>query len=198
MAERGDATGVRVVLASASPRRLELLRRIGIEPEVRPADADETPLPDEDPEALVARLAEMKASAVDAEPDHLVIAADTVVMVDDEILGKPVDEVDARLMLNALAGRSHDVLTGVHVRLGSAMAAAVETTSVRFRSLTVDEIDAYVATGEPLDKAGAYAIQGIGGMFVESISGSDSNVVGLPLATVVRLARDLGVALLPR
>ena len=187
-----------MVLASASSRRLELLRRIGIEPNVRPADVDETPLPDEHPEALVARLAEAKASAVATEPDHLVIAADTVVVVDDGVLGKPSGPDDARRMLAALSGRSHEVMTGVHVTLGAEAAAAVETTSVRFRSLTADEIDAYVATGEPLDKAGAYAIQGGGGMFVESISGSDSNVVGLPLATVVRLARDLGVSLLPR
>ena len=193
VAERGP----RVVLASGSPRRLELLRRIGIEPDVRPAAVDETPLPDERPGALVARLAEVKARAVAAEPDELVIAADTVVVVDDEILGKPTDEADARRMLSALSDRSHDVLTGVHVRLRDARATVVESTTVRFRALTTTEIDAYVATGEPLDKAGAYAIQGAGGMFVASIAGSDSNVVGLPLATVARLAADVGVSLLP-
>ena len=162
------------------------------------ADVDETPLPGEEPGALVARLAGAKAAVVAAEARDLVIAADTVVVVDEEILAKPSDPDDARRMLDALSGRSHDVLTGVHLQRGDATAATVEVTSVRFRRLTSQEIDAYVVTEEPLDKAGAYAIQGIGGMFVESITGSDSNVVGLPLATVVRLARQLGVELVPR
>ena len=188
------------MLASASPRRLELLRRIGIEPDVRPADVDETPFPEEAPAALVSRLAAAKAGAVAAVAADaaLVVAADTVVVVDEEILGKPADAADARAMLACLSARSHDVLTGVHLQRGQATAAAVEVTSVCFRPLTSGEIDAYVATEEPLDKAGAYAMQGIGGMFVESIAGSDSNVVGLPLATVVRLARQLGIELLPR
>lgn len=185
-----------MVLASGSPRRLELLRRIGIEPEVRPADVDETPLLGESPIALVSRLAAAKADAVEAG-DALVVAADTEVVIDERILGKPADADDARAMLACLSGRSHDVITGVHLKRGHATAAVVEITSVCFRLLTSEEVDAYVATEEPFDKAGAYAIQGTGGMFVESITGSDSNVVGLPLATVVRLARQLGVELLP-
>lgn len=191
-------SGPQVVLASGSPRRLELLRRIGIEPEVRIADVDETPAPGEDAAALVSRLAAAKAEAVDDGTGVLVVAADTVVVIDGRVLGKPGDAHDAARMLATLSGRSHDVLTGVHLRRGSRVADAVETTSVRFRTLSEREIAAYVATGEPLDKAGAYAIQGVGGMFVETISGSDTNVIGLPLSTLVRLAADLGVELLPR
>jgi len=190
-------TEVNVVLASGSPRRAELLRRIGLEPVIRPADVDETPLADEDPGALVARLAGAKAKATWVG-EELVIAADTVVVLGDQLLGKPTSVGDAATMLEALSGRTHRVLTGVHLIRGDRSASAVEETSVRFRALTAAEIMAYVATGEPLDKAGGYGIQGAGGMFVESITGSDSNVVGLPLATVVRLAGDLGVELLPR
>lgn len=188
-----------VVLASASPRRLELLRRIGVEPDVRPADVDETPLPGEAPADLVARLAATKASVVAAtHPGALVVAADTEVVVDGRILGKPADDADARAMLELLSGREHEVLTGVHLWLGDRTAAEVVRTTVCFRPLTGREIAGYVAGGEPMGKAGAYAIQGAGGAFVESITGSDSNVVGLPLATVVRLAGDLGVELLPQ
>jgi septum formation protein len=188
-----------VVLASASPRRLELLRRIGIEPEVRPADVDETTRSGERPDALVARLAEAKALAVGEVPDGvLVVAADTVVVLGAQVLGKPTDPAEATDMLTALSGIGHRVLTGVHVRCGNRSAGAVEATRVRFRPLGAAEIEAYVATGEPLDKAGGYGIQGIGGMFVDSIEGSDTNVVGLPLAALVRLASDVGVELLPR
>ena len=188
-----------VVLASASPRRLELLRRIGIEPEVRPADVDETPFAHEAAGDLVARLSAAKAAVVAAAvPGALVIAADTEVVVDGRILGKPADPAGARAMLQLLSGREHVVVTGVHLRLAEATAAGVERTAVRFRPLTDREIDAYVAGGEPFGKAGGYAIQGAGGAFVEAITGSDTNVVGLPLATVVRLASELGVELLPR
>lgn len=189
---------ITVVLASGSPRRADLLRRIGIEPVIRPADVDETPRHGEEAGALVDRLARTKAEAVSRGPGELVIAADTVVAVDGHILGKPLDDDDARRMLRALSGTTHHVLTGVQVICDSRAAGAVEETAVRFRALSDDEIGAYVATGEPLDKAGAYAIQGAGGMFVASITGSDSNVVGLPLATVVRLAGDVGVEVLPR
>jgi septum formation protein len=186
------------VLASASPRRLDLLRRIGIQPVVRPADADESVLAGEAPAELVARLARMKAEAVRADPGALVVAADTIVVLDGRILGKPADAEEARTALRSLSGATHRVLTGVHVRRDDRSAAGVEHTDVRFRPLTDLEIDAYVATGEPLDKAGAYGIQGTGGMFVEAIAGSDTNVVGLPLATLVRLAAEVGVDLLPR
>ena len=191
MAERTE-----IVLASASPRRLDLLRRIGVEPTVHPADVDEAPRAGESPHALVRRLARKKAEAT-PDTDVLVVAADTVVVLDDQILGKPADDAEARAMLRSLSGRSHTVLTGVHVLHGGRAAADVERTVVDFRPLSDDEIDAYVATGEPFDKAGGYGIQGAAGVFVRSITGSDSNVVGLPLATLVRLAGEVGVALLP-
>lgn len=187
-----------MVLASGSPRRAELLRRIGLDPVVRPADVDETPLPGETAIGLVTRLARAKAEASRADPHEVVVAADTVVVLGDEVLGKPRSPEDAAAMLEALSGRTHHVLTGVQVLRGDRDAAAIEETSVRFRTLSPAEMAAYVTTGEPLDKAGAYGIQGAGGMFVESITGSDSNVIGLPLATLVRLVADLGVELLPR
>lgn len=188
----------RVVLASASPRRRELLARLGIQPVVRPADVDEGTLPGEGPAAHVARLAHDKAHAAERGADDLVVAADTEVVLDGAVLGKPVDDAAAAALLRSLSGRAHVVLTGVHVLLGDREASAVEATEVRFRDLGDDEIAAYVATGEPFDKAGGYGIQGAGGMFVERIDGSDTNVVGLPLATVVRLVREVGVTLLPR
>ena len=189
---------MQVVLASGSPRRLELLRRIGVEPAVRVADIDETPRPGEAPEAVVARLARTKAHAVERGPADLVIAADTEVVLDEAVLGKPDGDAGAAVMLRSLSGRSHRVITAVHVLHGDAEAAAVEATLVHVRPITDAEIDAYVATGEPFGKAGAYAIQGAGAMFVDRIEGSDTNVVGLPLATVVRLAAEVGVTLLPR
>lgn len=187
-----------VVLASGSPRRLELLRRVGIEPVVRAADVDETPLDGEPPATTVARLARAKARAVDRAPTDLVVAADTEVVLEGAVLGKPADGAAAAAMLRSLSGRSHLVVTGVHVLHGEREAAAVEETVVHVRAISDAEIDAYVATGEPFGKAGAYAIQGAGGMFVERIEGSDTNVIGLPLATVVRLAGEVGVTLLPR
>ena len=187
-----------VVLASGSPRRLELLGRIGIEPVVRPADIDEAPQPGEAPEATVARLARTKARSVEHEPGELVIAADTEVVLGDGVLGKPADAGAAAAMLRSLSGRAHRVITGVHVLHGDREAAAVEETVVHVRELSDAEVDAYVATGEPFGKAGGYAVQGAGGMFVDRLEGSDTNVVGLPLATVVRLAGEVGVTLLPR
>jgi septum formation protein len=188
----------RVVLASGSPRRLELLRRLGIDPIVRAADIDEKPHPEEAPRATVARLARSKAHAVERGTGDLVIAADTEVVLDRSVLGKPDGADGAAAMLRSLSGRTHRVVTGVHVRHGAREAAAVEETVVHVRELSDREIEAYVATGEPFGKAGAYAIQGAGGMFVERIEGSDTNVVGLPLTTVVRLAGEVGVTLLPR
>lgn len=185
----------RVVLASGSPRRRDLLGELGIDPAVRPADVDETPRPGESPEELVVRLAHAKATAVDVEPDDLVIAADTVVAVGDDILGKPDDGDHAASMLRALSGTTHRVITGVHLRRGTEHRSAVETTAITFRDLTSREIDDYVATGEPMDKAGAFAIQGLAADFVTGIDGSHSNVVGLPLDVVVTLAADLAVTL---
>jgi len=186
-----------IVLASASPRRLELLDRLGVEPTVLPPDIDETPLPAEAADAYVVRLAVAKAAAVAATltGDALVIAADTTVEIDGDILAKPLDAVDAAVMLRRLSGRRHRVFTGVAVRRGDDVRSEVVATGVRFAALTEADIDWYVGTGEPLDKAGAYALQGAGGVFVEAVEGSVSNVVGLPLHTVVRLAAGLGVRL---
>ena len=173
-----------LVLASGSPRRRELLAQLGLTFDVVSPDVDETPHPAERPVALVRRLARAKAAAV---AGAVVRAADTTVELDGEILGKPVDDADARRMLRRLSGRAHKVHTGVAVRAGEGVAAEVVTTIVTFVPLQPPVIDWYVGTGEPLDKAGSYAIQGHGGVFVEHVRGSVSNVVGLPLTTVARL-----------
>ncbi len=183
-----------LVLASSSPRRTELLSSVGIEPVVTPADIDETPHPSEAATDLVRRLATAKAEAVaatcidDTEPTY-VLGADTVVTVDNEILGKPVDGDDVRRALSLLSGRRHEVMTGVavvgHDPSGHRTThAAVATTSVEFKQLDEAEIEAYLASGEPMGKAGSYAIQGRGGLFVRRIDGTHDNVVGLPLAVV--------------
>ena len=192
MAERAQ----RIVLASASPRRRELLTQLGLDVVVRPADIDESVLAGEDPVAYVARLSAGKASAIGAVDGELVIAADTTVDLDGEILGKPGDADEARAMLRSLSGRGHRVHTGVTVRCGSQSVTEVVTTSVTFVSITSSMLDWYVGTGEPFDKAGAYAIQGAGSVLVAHVSGSVTNVIGLPLTTVVALARGLGVELL--
>jgi septum formation protein len=177
-----------LVLASASPRRAELLKSAGFQFTVLPAAIDETALPEERPEEHVRRLAREKAAAAAAvTPGATILGADTVVVVDDSILGKPGDLGDARRMLRLLAGRRHHVFTGVALwRLG-AIRDAVEVTAVEFAPMTAEEIDWYVASGEPLGKAGAYAIQGLASRFVSRIEGSYSNVVGLPIAVVHRL-----------
>ena len=182
-----------IVLASTSPRRRELLGVLGVPFRVvAPVGVDERPLDGERPRDLAARLAADKARSVDGDP---VLAADTVVDIDGEILGKPGDAEDARGMLQRLSGRTHLVHTGVAVRSGDGVEVEVEvvTTSVRFTPLTPDAIEWYLATGEPFDKAGAYAIQGAGGVFVERVDGSVSNVIGLPLHTVVRLLGRRGI-----
>ena len=176
------------ILASASPRRRELLAQAGFTCEVVPADVPEVQKPGEDPIHFVTRLAREKAEAVAAThaltPDTLVLGADTIVVVDEEILGKPRDEPDAARMLRALSGKTHQVITGVCLAKGRERQRAAEVTFVRFNTLSDPEIDAYVATGEPLDKAGAYAIQGRAGRWVPRIHGCYFNVVGLPLALV--------------
>jgi septum formation protein len=186
-----------VVLASASPRRRDLLAQMGVEPVVVPADIDESVLPGEHPVAYVRRLSVAKATAIAAEPTDLVIAADTTVDLDGRILGKPADAAEARAMLRALSARTHRVHTGVTLRLGGRTATDVATTMVTFTPITDHALEWYVGTGEPFDKAGAYAIQGQAAVFVASVKGSVSNVVGLPLTTVVALARSLGVDDLP-
>lgn len=173
-----------LVLASQSPRRQDLLRQAGIPFIVVPAAVNEDPLPGEDPRVHVERLAREKALAVSAAPEDTVLGADTVVVVDGQILGKPRDAADAARMLRLLSGREHQVITGICLRQGDQLVTDAETTSVRFVPLTEDDIRDYVASGEPLDKAGAYAIQGLASRFIDRLEGCYSNVVGLPLARV--------------
>ncbi len=185
-----------VVLASGSPRRHELLTQIGVPFTVRVPDIDESPDGDERPPEYVRRLAFAKAAAVSAAGHELVIAADTTVELGGEILGKPLDEQDAASMLRRLSARTHRVHTGVAVRLGDLEVAEVCTTLVTFVELDEEMIDWYVATGEPLDKAGSYALQGAGGALVQLVRGSVSNVIGLPLHVVIELADRCGIDLL--
>lgn len=189
-------TQPRLVLASQSPRRRELLAQLGLAVEVRPAHADEAVLPGEAPRAYVLRVAREKARAVAGE---VILAADTAVVLAGEVLGKPCDPEDARRMLRALSGTRHEVLTGVCVRRASGALGveldAVVSTEVAFATLSERAIEWYVATGEPLDKAGAYAIQGAGGAFVAEVRGSVSNVVGLPLLETAELLARAGLRL---
>ncbi len=188
-----------VYLASASPRRSELLRQIGVRFVVRPAQIAETRAPGEAPAAYVARLAEGKASAVWAglaEAERApVLAADTAVVLDGHVLGKPVDSADAAAMLEKLSGRTHLVLTAVALREGDKTHAALSTSEVRFRPTTDAERRAYCRTGEPLDKAGGYGIQGYAAVFIESLHGSYTGVVGLPLFETAALLARCGVAM---
>ena len=177
-----------LVLASASPRRAELLRLAGFAFTVAHADLDETPHAGEAADVYVRRLAEAKAAAVAADrPDAVVLGADTTVVVDGDILGKPGDAADAAAMLERLQGRAHDVLTGVAVTGPGGRESAVAVTRVWFAPMSAAEIAAYVASGEPLDKAGAYAIQGLASCYITRIDGSHPNVVGLPVALVHEL-----------
>jgi nucleoside triphosphate pyrophosphatase len=184
----------RVILASQSPRRRELLDLIGIAHEVRPADIDETLLPGEQPSAYAERLAREKAAAIaQQEPDAIVIGSDTIVVVDGDVLGKPLDDAEAKRMLRRLADRSHVVMTAVAVAWRGETRSAVEQVGVDFHPLTDVEIDAYVATREPMDKAGAYGIQGYGAAIVARVDGDYFAVMGLPVQRVVRMLRELGV-----
>lgn len=188
------AMSVKVVLASGSPRRQQLLELIGIHHEVRPSNIDETMRPREAPRRHAERLAREKASAAATrEPEVVTIAADTIVVINRKVLGKPRDTEDARRMLAMLSGREHTVITAVAVARGKKLRSAIEEVKVKFRRLRDDEIDAYIATGEPMDKAGAYGIQGFGATIVECVNGDYFAVMGLPLARVVMLLRDLGV-----
>jgi len=187
-----------LILASASPRRQDLLRSAGIEFAVQPADVDETPLAGEGARECAERLAREKALKVaQSRPDDVVLGADTVVVVKGEMLAKPVDPADAARMLRMLSGREHQVITGVCiVQPGSsgqrsAERTASEMTLVTINELSEDEIREYVATGEPMDKAGAYAIQGIASRWIPRIEGDYSNVVGLPVALVYRMLREM-------
>jgi septum formation protein len=186
-----------IVLASASPRRRELLAQVGIRVQVVPSTADETLLEDETPEAHVIRLSCAKAMEVverSGQVGRWFIGSDTVVVRDDVILGKPADAQGAAAMLSSLAGRSHRVISGyaVHDRQTGRTLSSAVTTRVFFKDLTSWEIEGYIATGEPFDKAGAYAIQGVGAFMVPRIEGSYTNVVGLPLCEVIAALEDLG------
>ena len=184
----------RLVLASSSPRRRELLARLGIAFDVVPAGVDETPLPNEPAWACATRLARAKALEVSGRlPDVLALGADTVVALDGRLFNTPADAAEACRMLGELSGRTHEVWTGVCLAASGRVRALFAVTSwVRFRRLSREDIERYVATGEPLDKAGAYAAQGCGRELIERIEGSVSNVIGLPVEELrVRLARHL-------
>ena len=185
-------THPRVVLASQSPRRRELLRLIGIPHEVRPADIDETYLSGELPRAHAERLAREKAQRL-GDGDAIVIGSDTIVVVDGDVLGKPVDEADAARMLRRLSGRSHIVMTAVAVAWRGTVESDVEEVGVTFHDLTDEEIAAYIGTGEPMDKAGAYGIQGFGATIVAKVDGDYFAVMGLALQLLVRLFGKLGL-----
>ncbi len=181
----------RFVLASASPRRRDLLAQVGLTPDVRPSDVDETPLPGEAPETYALRVARDKAMAA---PAHVAaLAADTVVALDGKSLGKARDRAHACEMLGALSGRTHFVHTAVVLKTGQEVLTEVVSTEVRFRTLSSEEIARYVDTKEPMDKAGAYGIQGLGGAMVASLKGSYTNVVGLPLEETLELLQRGGV-----
>jgi septum formation protein len=187
-------TDLRVILASQSPRRRELLTLVGIAHEVQPADIDEMYLPGEVPTAHAERLARGKCAVIaERAPDALVIGSDTIVVVDGDILGKPRDRAHAAEMLRRLSGRSHVVMTGVAVRWNGRIASGVEQVGVTFRSLRPDEIERYIDTGEPMDKAGAYGIQGYGATIVERVDGDYFAVMGLALNRLTRLAADVGL-----
>lgn len=182
-----------IILASASPRRAVLLEQIGLAFSVQPADVDETPKNGEPPEQYVQRLARDKALAVSASaPDCLVLGADTTVVLDGRILGKPADANDARAMLGRLSGATHQVMTAVALAQNGRSQCRLVITEVCFRELSAAEIDAYIATGEPMDKAGGYGIQGLGGIFINELRGSYSSVVGLPLQETAALLEDAG------
>ncbi len=175
-----------LILASSSPRRREILSCAGIPHVVRPAEVDESIREAETAGEYVKRLARAKAEAVQSGPDDVVLGADTVVVVDGAVLGKPEDAAEARRMLRLLAGREHEVLTGICLRRDGRLAEDSEATRVRFVPLSPAEIEDYVASGEPMDKAGAYAIQGLASKFIDRVEGCYFNVVGLPVAKVYR------------
>lgn len=183
-----------MILASQSPRRRELLGQMGFSFTVRPAKGEELAHPELTPAQLVEELARQKALEVsaEAEADDVVVAADTVVAIDGVVLGKPHDKVHAAQMLSALSGREHTVYTGVAVKRGETLLVEHEATQVRFRPLTEREIDLYIQTGEPMDKAGSYGIQGYGALLVEGIRGDYFNVVGLPICRLGRMLAQVG------
>jgi len=189
----------RLILASASPRRHEILRTAGFLHTVRPAQADETIAPGTPPHLAVEILSARKASAAlaDRKENEIILAADTVVSLNGVILGKPRDENEARTMLHALSGSAHEVFTGITLTDGTRTVTAHERTVVRMRTIASGEIDAYIASGDPMDKAGAYGYQSLAGIFVTAIEGDYFNVVGLPLCKTASVLRD-SFAFLPQ
>lgn len=185
----------RLVLASASPRRARILRDLGVVFRVVVSHEDESLVPGEDGEAAVERLARAKALAVARGESLPVLAADTEVLCDGHVLGKPRDEEDAVAMLRRLAGRAHEVVTGVCVVKGGVGRSGVERSVVRLAPMTEGELRWYASTGEPLDKAGGYHVDGKGALFIETVEGSPSNVAGLPVRLVLRLVREAGLEL---
>lgn len=185
--------GSGLVLASASPRRREMLTRLGLYFRLAPAHIDENLLPGESAAQAAQRLAAAKAAAVRVAPNDTVLAADTLVVLDHEIMGKPQDAEEAARMLRKLSGAQHEVLTGYCLLNDSGQKVGLGRSLVTFRDLSDEEIAAYVDTGEPMDKAGAYAVQGLGGALVKQVSGSYTNVVGLPLAAVIEMLLDQGI-----
>lgn len=185
----------RLHLASTSPRRREILQSLGVEFEIVMVETDESALPGEAPGELVLRLAIAKAEAAGAE---YVLGSDTVVVLGDRVLGKPIDADDAVNMLLALSGRTHSVLTGVALKTPQGTQSVLSATDVRFREIGRDEAIRYWQSGEPSDKAGAYGIQGLGGMFVEAINGSYSGVMGLPVFETVELLKSAGIEVLAK
>ena len=182
---------MRFVLASQSPRRQQLLQLLRVPFQVRPADIDEGMDPALPPQQEVARVSKLKAEATACEPGDVVIAADTIVVLESKVLGKPAGKADAVAMLRALSGRDHQVMTGVTVLRGEKAITHTEITDVHFRPLTEDEILRYVETGEPMDKAGAYGIQGFAAPFVEGIRGDYYNVMGLPVCRLLQMLREI-------
>jgi septum formation protein len=189
---------MKLILASASPRRAEILAAAGIQFEVHPAYVDESSLSGETPTQMVQRLARVKAEFIPRQHAHekvaVILGADTTVVLDGQILGKPTDSADARAMLHKLRGREHHVITGIHlIRISDgACQSGIETTRVWFSPMTDQEVDAYVSTGEPLGKAGAYAIQGLAARYIPRIEGCYFNVVGLPISRVWHALTELG------
>lgn len=186
---------MRLILASQSPRRRELMKVLKVPYWVRGAEVDESVDPTLPPEEQVAMISRRKAAAAEREQEDVLIAADTIVVCQGHVLGKPRDKEQAKQMLSMLSGREHEVMTGVTVVRGRTSETFTEITRIRFRALSEKEIDDYIATGEPMDKAGAYGIQGGAGRFVEKITGDYSNVVGLPMErlrqTLIRIAPEL-------
>jgi septum formation protein len=183
----------RVILASQSPRRRDLLNLIGIPHDVRPADIDESYLPGETPRAHCERLARGKVAALGSDHDVVTVGSDTIVVVDGDVLGKPRDRAHATEMLRRLSGREHVVMTGVAVGWRGQVVAGVEEVGVKFRAIGDEEIARYIDTGEPMDKAGAYGIQGFGATIVERVDGDYFAVMGLALGRLIELFRQLGL-----